>query len=276
MSRPTEHFDFSPERIPSAAIWIPSRSRTGIVQKNVDSWLRTDLPVHVVVEPQQEWEYRAALEDTGARVDALDENDRGIGYARDSALEMADREGYEWMIFCDDDVVTPQNVDHLVFAANKWELPGCGAMFRLYRHYLNMTPHTGVWLTRTGLGLQCFALRVDVAMLAGGFDHECVSRYEDHDLRFKLLREGCAPWSIHSGVEAQHTATIGSAGGCSSLPGDRDELEHLSALRMVELYPEWCSVTKRGLRRRWKRVHEDCGWSLPLEWRGLRSIEGER
>lgn len=269
MTQNTASFEFTEDPVPDAAIFVPSRHRANVLTGNVQSMLDTGLPVYVTVEPHDMDEYSDALP-MDVNVVSIGEDDKGIGYARDQALQLAKEMELEWMIFVDDDVRVPSDrLYDLVWAADRWGLPGMGCAFRIYRHFLGMTPNTGPYLMRSGMGHGCYALNVEAAVELGGYDHSFTKEYEDLDLRLRMIAEGLPPWGLHSGVEGHLTLARGAPGGTSSVTEDG-----WPPTQMAQKHPEVCSVTRKGnLRTQWKKAFKRAGWTFPLEFNGLVSIE---
>lgn len=97
-------------------LYIPSKSRTWILPKTFPSWQATGLKVVLVVDDSEAEEYEKAV---GGRARILPVAARGIGAARQAALEDSRRQGHDFHYQIDDDHIAPANATDLMGALEK-------------------------------------------------------------------------------------------------------------------------------------------------------------
>ena len=83
---------------------VPSKGRANELQKDTLSWLKkTSQDYKVFVEPQDYGAYREGME--GSDLIQLNDNNKGLGYAKKAIYEYAKANGYEAVFKVDDDVI---------------------------------------------------------------------------------------------------------------------------------------------------------------------------
>lgn len=257
------------KRWKNTLIAIPSRRRAYMIAdtlpKTIENLSDEDVEsVTVFVEESDVLEYSEHTDQHGVKIQPLDAEGQGLGYARRFIQEYARDNAYDYVVHADDDKILPDNIKWLALALEKHDLPGCGAWHRILSHFCGVTQHTGVHADTGSMGCSVFAVDVEAEGLVGGFDPVHRAGWEDYDLILKCIREGLGPWGIHSGVEVRPIGRRYQEGGIASL-GDVKEIEKRSAQALHQKHPEYVTVLKNGRARvQWKRAYLDAGFDWPL------------
>lgn len=247
--------------------YVCSKQRPDFIRRHLKNWSESGLPIWLVIEEEDVFEYDAAVcdaTDAGeltvpVDIAIIDKPGSGISYARDVAVRHAAEQGYESMVMCDDDLLV-QNAGTLIewVQANP-EMAGVGAWSRIYKHFLGLHENTGAHPHRKGMGQQVVAYNVEPVLEVGGFDTR-IRVLEDIDLVMMLVAAGYGPWHIHTDVSEVHVGTKGQPGGCAA-SGNRAE----QTRQAVEvLSKKWDGYvfhsTRKGephYRVLWKKFYED-------------------
>lgn len=267
------------------AVYIPTRDRPDIVFRAVRSWRKLwDGLLVVTVERGQQVDH---LEDFDVEVLWLQRRNRGMGYVRSVMLHDAAERGVEVAVQADDDHTVVGSLDGFFDFATRSDVVGVGGMkptHALYTHgtELSATTKQGIppdnWLTSGSIGFQVFALNVQNALDAGGFNPK-LQVYEDYDIAKKAVSRFGAPWFVsqHLRVHPIHPSKhmrerVG--GGVYSLPNEREAVER----RCLEIarvgFEPWTSK-RWPLRFQWKRFYAHYLPTLPWPLENVRAGDEE-
>lgn len=255
-----------------SALYVISRQRIWILEKTMESWLKTGLPVRLVVDEEEVPDYLAAcrvFKDRYSHVDlqvlSPQESDRGLAYARRTCLEHAHADGHQHILMCDDDIkIIDDPRPMLAFMESTPSAAGCGIWFQIYRHFLGIPYETGVYPTTGSMGQQCIAINIEDYLRVGAYLDPLPVR-EDSDNIIRLVRAGRGPWYIHSHVRGQQIGKRFQPGGNSSHDKTIIEQEDEAYKILVERYgPELVTLAKsrKGgpvTRINWRMLYERAG-----------------
>lgn len=281
------------------AVFIPTRMRTKLLLRCIKNWERDDrFSLFAVTDKQFFSPVHEMLWETSAKVMTLKKNDRGIGYARNQILHMAEAMGLKSFLMCDDDaypMAAPEDnmesMYEMLRFARRRDVVGIGAWQAIYGMMLGNTALStaadraagrkaehAAFLTRGSVGTQLVAINTKNALGIGGYDpHLGVG--EDQE----LIRRGIAngfPWYIYASANA-NTENRFTEGGISSLPKSVEEIATKSHRITKAKWPEYTRISEDGTRVfvRWKKMYDNfipgLEWPLentraggrPFEWR---------
>lgn len=255
--------------------YIISKARSQFIMRTIPSWIETEVEVHLVVEPQDAEEYEWSLIQLGAdsvQLRIIDKNDQGVGYVRDTVIDMARKDGYDGYIISDDDLVVEPGISALArFVEDNEEAAGCGFAHRLNLHWGGMQQNTGPQPVNGGSAQNCIGL--STRKLEGlGYDVR-IRPYQDKDILLQLLSAGYGPWYLH-------TDTFGKMVGQRYQPGGNAAHDSVSTISRNDreqamfnlMCDKWGSgyfymrkaqpaMRERGVERvmafRWKKIYKD-------------------
>lgn len=260
---------------PPIPIYVPSRTRTVMLRKNLPSIAAQGLPVYLVVDEEEFDLYSSLASDVSSvmadpKIEVLPiPSGRGIGYVRQRCLEHAASIGAEVMIQNDDDRrFLSRNARDLAEPIRCYRnVAVCGAWHNMYIRYLKIYQDTGVHPIGNGIGLATFAMDVQTALDVGGYDELLFAAYEDSEIVMRMVMRGIGPSTVHSGVVTSMTAGRAAPGGISSWPGERDDHEIATSEYLVTKFPDYIKRQKNGPRCRvaWKKIYTDAGFTFPLQ-----------
>lgn len=241
-------------------IYIPSRQRTEMLKVTSKNW---PAPVTLVVEPQEEDTYRAAL--PGVALLVLPQNDRGIGFARDMIINHGYQMGLDAVIMADDDLLLEPNVTVLLeYMAAHQECPQIGAWMQVYRKF-GMLREGEAQPSWTSFGNALFAINVNLALEVGGYDHR-LRFFEDCDLAIRMVIKSKQPRMVSCLTETKQIGVRGNPGGCASQDQSKEE-QVRATINILKNDRGWAEYV--GVRER-----EDLAPKIRFQWRRLYRANG--
>lgn len=275
-------------------VYIPTRGRLPNVDKLLRSWLihMDGFQVTLVVEPDEVDLHNSVIDLTlgpdarrngEARVLALPEANRGIGYSRNFILRDAEKRAHTSILLSDDDIRPTSTArsykDMLDFAENDKVL---GITTRYSYHDFVLGPkikyRNDIVLLSSGT-FRMIALNVNNVIALGNYDERLTCVQEDGDLMLRGIKAGI-PWMINLGAHAVSMGARYAEGGISDLmKGDnRKNMErecHNILYSKHQGYvnaPTSVKETSRGngVRVRWKKALDD---NLPM-WESYSDLDG--
>lgn len=221
-------------------LYIPSKKRSDIVGKALSKYT-TDIGldgIFIVVEEDDVDEYSRVLKDTPLKkIDlvVLSESNRGIAYARNHCVRHAEALGTDCLVMADDEVCARTSLQGLFdFCRDNPTLGGVGAYQGYYDIALDLGEGEGVVPHTRTMGMICYATRVDITYLLGGYDED-LSRYSDYDFRAKALING-HPWFIHTDVSFRLIGSSHAEGGLSAAKANGVEVQERCFKILSERY----------------------------------------
>ncbi len=229
-----------------------------------------DIPVYLVVEPNEVNKHKKFLRDEGLTVTdilKLPKRNMGMGWSRQIAFEHA-RERYESFITTDDDMFPRISPEQFLKNAVDDEVLGVGCWFSIYG--LLMSQHeegTGLQPVYNGQGKRCMAINTaNMEELSTVGFPTYFKGYDDHELQRLGIADLGLHWWVDTDFPCVSTAAIGDPGGMCSLPGyskvvDRKHTAHkLTRERWPEFVsdPEKCRPEEGKCRyvMQWKKFHQ--------------------
>jgi TET-Associated Glycosyltransferase len=243
--------------------YIFTRSRPDSLIKVVPAWQAQQIPITLVVEPD-EFGSTLALRDerlwTDTSILSLPLPNRGMGAARAFAVLHARSKGYKSVILSDDDIRPARFSDmgELLYEAARPGVLGVGAVHGLQDRFTSgaITANKGkVILCPGGWGFTLYALNVSNALSAGNFDPELDCFGEDAELARNGIARLRIPWRVHCGVWADYFSKRGDPGGFSAMFPDGTRAVRESACRAIihERWPEYASAPDKAARMLWNK-----------------------
>jgi hypothetical protein len=208
-------------------IYVPSRQRVQLLKKTAPTWVVASMQypgmeVRIVVDEEEVDIYQAELKRLGLEsfIEVMADTSPigGIGAARQTCLEHAAAQGYEFTVQVDDDMKVTPNLGLLVETlARDDRISGAAAWMSYYG--LGMGKEgPDIEVNRSSMGLQVKAYRVEPLLSLGGFD-PTMKLAEDVDAVMKVaIATGQYP-IIHRKVVATPVNQRGDEGGCASWGG---------------------------------------------------------
>lgn len=257
---------------------IHTRSRIPILMRSLPRWAEVtphDIPINLVVEPQEVEEHRDFLSDNDfgrfINIIRVPKRNMGMGNSRNVGAQEAWRLKFPSFITTDDDLYPRVDPTILLKAAVHRDIFGIGAYVGLYGMHMGIQPDTGIH--RTSVGFRMWAMNTHKVGKVGGFPIE-FKGYDDHEMARRGMKKLHLPWAVHSGVPIGSIGKIGDPGGMSSLPGmdnlyNRKHTAHVLSYQRWPDYvndPDRCVGRQRcGYMMQWKRFMMDCGIQLDKE-----------
>lgn len=251
-------------------IVMPTRSRYDSLEKVLPHWMEQDLPITLIVEPNELAEHKRFLRDHDFSALVAAESQRrsnaGIGWARDIALNVAHRAGYHSVIMADDDVYPRKGDDVrtlLKFTSAEKSLGIAGWM-----------PNYGLWIPNgnaiakeddlvvamTGGPDRIFSLNVAEAIAAGGFNRKLDIRYENSEINRCGIRAGYL-WYVCSAVHIKMINRPYDPGGLVALAGSEEQRRAREKACHAVIYDVWggdyISHPDKRYACRWKKMIGD-------------------
>ena len=250
-------------------LYVPSKSRTWILPKTLPSWLDTGLKVVLVVDDSEAEDYEKAA---GGRARILTTSTRGIGAARQAALEDSMAYGHDFHYQIDDDHIAPVNATDLMHAL---EASPYASFVSAWKRQLNFYLEKLLVLpeeivpTESNMTAGLRLIRNLPFASLGGFDQDMLLA-EDCEAHMRTgWQNGVRPL-LHKGVVATPVGQRFQPGGCQagnpSFPAKALDTTMLLNERYGEgtaSYKPW--GTKGDMRfsihisKFWKRVDENLG-----------------
>jgi hypothetical protein len=259
------------------SVYIITRNRPGNLKKIVPRWLEQRMHVMLVVE-QEEYDNHLSLI-RGMywhNVDVLAvSGNRGVGRARQAAVEHASAVGIRTMIMSDDDLrpASESLMSLLLTEARRPGVLGIGATRGIHDRFSNgiTTERDDVILCPGGWGMQLFGLNVPMTVKLGNFDPLLDCWGEDHELMRNGIAEGI-PWLVHCGVRCEPIGKRYDPGGLNAYVAedDRPAREMVCKKLIHERWPLYTSAPDKKSRMQWQKMMNDC---IP-NWRAKSAIHG--
>src|SRR6266568_841142 len=202
-------------------VYVCTRGRINNLKKIVPRWIDQNFRVILVVEKKEHKnhtflcnEMRWSIGEVSVR--ALPREDRGIGYARNWAVQHASGVKLRSIIMADDDIrpAADSNMSILTEEARKPEILGVGAVLRIHDHFTDraVSKNSGVILCPGGWGHRLYGLNVETTMALGNYDKNLDCLGEDDELQRQGIAAGI-PWAVHCDVWAESIGSRNQPGG---------------------------------------------------------------
>lgn len=250
-------------------LYVPSKSRTWILPKTFPSWRATDLSIVMVVDESEAEEYEKATKGY-ARI--LPVAVKGIGAARQAALQDSIRLGHEFHYQCDDDHIAPANAHDLMLALRLHKyatfVSAWKRQLNFYLEKLLVLPEVIV-PTESNMTAGLRLIRNGTLDMAGGFDMNLLLA-EDCEVHMRTgWANGVRPL-LHKGVLATPVGSRFQKGGCQAGNPSFAAKALDTTMLLNERYGEgtasyipWGSQEKMRfsihIAKFWKRVDERLG-----------------
>lgn len=219
-------------------IYVPSRQRVGLLKKTAPTWvvaamMAENLDIRIVVDDEEVDTYAAEVQRLGlqAYIEVIPDTSPigGIGAARQTCLEHAAAQGYDYTIQVDDDMKVTPNLRLLVDVLKDNERYSGAAAWMSYYGLGMGKEGPDIEVNKSSMGLQVKAYKIEPLLSLGGFD-QTMKLAEDVDAVMKVaVATGQYP-IIHRQVKATPVNQRGDEGGCASWGGHSSQ-----AAKTVEL-----------------------------------------
>jgi hypothetical protein len=254
-------------------VFIPSRGRIDSAQKLAKVWESQGFGVHFVTEYYETDNYIKAINNEKVTVHRLPDPNRGIGYSRMHAVNLAASFGYKSIILADDDI-RPSNYSNMVDlcrCANNPKILGITARYGYHDLCLGqlIRNRDDIILLPTGT-FRLIALNVNNVLDIGNYDKH-LEYAEDCDLFLRGLAAGY-PWMIHLGTKSNSTGNRYQPGGMLDYAGGEDKLKAKKRDWHEQLYAKYPDVVnnpakadftkQNSIRISWRRAYDKYlpGW----------------
>lgn len=252
-------------------LYVPSKGRTWILPKTLPSWMATGLEVILVVDDTEAEAYADATRD---KVTILPTTNRGIGWARQTALQhsMSCGDPYHYQI--DDDHIAPLNTYEL--GVSLQARPGVSFIsawkrqLNFYQERLLAMPQEVV-PTESNMTAGLRVVRNGLLSKLGGFDTE-LRLAEDCEVHMRTgCQNGVRPY-LHKGVLAVPVGARFQPGGCQANgPFNANALDATMILNErygpgTASFKPWGKDKKMrfqiNIKKFWERVDANLGGSI--------------
>lgn len=249
------------------AVYIPTRRRPAFAAAAAISAQRAagGLPVYVAAEAADEPALRVALAGTGVLPLRIDGDGLGLGFSRWSIIQHADSMGYKSALMIDDDIAVSGDVPGWLKFASRPDVVGATCWRSQYSLWhagseLGRAKANGggAYLHSGQAGAQVFAVNVSHARNITRLPQ--LRMLEDSEImRYGYFNVG-VPWYSYTDATAgnvvpQKQLQAMATGGCNDFK--TDEVRDETYAWMREWYPDYFSVTSRGVRWAWKQMLTD-------------------
>jgi hypothetical protein len=186
----------------------------------------TDIPLYLVVEPNEVLKHTRFLKEQGLLNNVTDilklpKKNMGMGWSRQIAFEHAREQGYASFITTDDDMFPRESPAAFLDNATRPDVLGVGCWFSIYG--LLMSQHeawSGLQPVYNGQGKRCMAINTEnMSQLSTEGFPTYFKGYDDHELQRLGIADLGLHWWVDTDFHCVSTAAIGDPGGMCSLPG---------------------------------------------------------
>lgn len=262
----------------SGAVYIHTRDRLAFLERSLPKWAAvmddSDIPLYLVVEPNEVKKHTRFLKDMGLLTSVTDilslpRKNMGMGWSRQVAFEHARDEGYDSFITTDDDMFPRESPEEFLENATRDDVLGVGCWFSIYGLLMKGKAEewTGLQPVYNGQGKRCMAINTDnmASLSTEGFP-TYFKGYDDHELQRLGIADLGLHWWVDTDYHCVSTAAIGDPGGMCSLPGYSRVVDrkHTAHLLTHERWPGFVSDPERcdpdegkcSYMMQWKKFHQ--------------------
>lgn len=262
-------------------VFIPTRNRRELLEKVLPKWQRQKVDEIILV--CERWEYgRHMAVAKGLKkvsVERLPQSNRGINFARNYIVALADEWGYDKIIMADDDIYPrPESDVRRLFEWDGLNTIGIGIMVPFYGLMFGnetMKNEDRPLMSKGALGKRLFSLDVKKVMKIGNFDVNLHSGWGDDELVRQGMADLAATWYIHAGVNGVSIAGRYTPGGLNDLHKEDQDSRIAGQLHSHKIIykrwgPRYISAPKDGNRMmcRWQVFMDDYvpDWRKRIDW----------
>lgn len=250
------------------AVYIPTLDRLPILERTVPEWIKTGMPVYLVVDPMELKRHIVFRNDHvwhgQVGIVPVPRNGKGIGFKRRFIVQHADQMGYPSFVMADDDHKPrePGMAEELLLEAARDDVLGIGATVQIYARFTAgaINRLRGPILWPGGAGFSVYGLNVRNALAVGNFDSALYAFGEDAELRRLGITHGF-PWRVHADVRVDAVNQRNSPGGFmakfNGSMADRTSAELACRAIIYERWPQYVSPPDKPPRMAWQRMLTD-------------------
>jgi len=250
-------------------IIIISRDRTEMLQKTLPAWEQQEIPILIMTEKAQVPAYRIeARRILGRRTDVgvigHPEDNKGVGYARESAVNFADAFGVKAFIMADDDtIVTKGSVRSLLDFVAKERGIVCAGWMPNYGLWLpdgnRLAKQPGLVIPRGASPDRVFALNTALVRAAGNFNPQ-LTTLDTQEVNRRGIRSGYM-WYVHTSVHLRMLNKPHDPGGIQALARTAEERARQNQVDHEITYKEWgeryISHPSKRMATKWRLLASD-------------------
>lgn len=250
------------------AVIIPTRDRIDILRKTLPLWLEHNLPMLLLTEPSQVQTHRALLKELGIGREILvsghRRSNKGIGYARKRAVEIAGNFNVDAFIMADDDMkITKGDPRKLLDFVAAGKAIICGGWMSNYGLWVpngnELKNHDNLVIPCGGARDRVLAINTQLCLAAGNF-HPGLRWLDTQEMNRRGLRAGHL-WYIHTGCHIAMVNKPRDPGGIQALYQTEEERaaqgrkDHELTFKLWG--PRYISAPPKRMSTRWLRMAED-------------------